>query len=627
MSRPLSVAIGAAVVAAVVAAAAPAALASRTTLRGTAGLSTNYDFARLVLEDGGWPTSANNTIVLTQWLRSEEPTSRWWNRDNPLNNGLGSGGGSGLGSYSSVVVAALDVARNLENPSYGYPLVARDLAASAAPGTTSRAIWRSDWSSGHYGRGADWATEPVPSVTAPSAAWLDTAACPTAYPAGVVGPCGRGFSASGPLWRSGAPSGLRGHELWALSTGARSDGSATWRPTVTPGIYEISAFVPAGFADAVAAYVVHDATGAHRVLLNQEPYRNAWVDLGSFSSSAAAHVVVSLGTSSRSSDDGTYVAADALRFTHVGQAGSTSRRPQRSVNPVLGAPGPPQDVSALAGDRTAIVSWLAPSKDGGRPILSYVATALPGGATCRVVAPETGEPSCAVRGLADGHAYALVVRAVSRLGVGSRSASSSAVRPLHASVVTLSISPKPVFGKRVVYRAVVSGTPTSGVVLFAMDGRLLPGCQNARVVKGHASCATRLDAVGPHDVLTTYSGSEANAGAEAEASLVVVRASTSIRATPSPRAAPAQGVVTLRAWGLPYEARGTLVFRTGRGHLCTAGVKAGSGACTFRLRLGVGLHQVVAEYLGSRDFGRASARTTLLVLRATTHIGGRNDRR
>src|ERR1019366_7458853 len=141
---------------------APAAQATGVTLRIAAGLSTNYDFARLVLEDGGWPTSANNTIVLTQWLRAEEPTSRWWNRDNPLNNGLGSGGGSGLGSYRSVVVAAFDVAKNLENPSFGYPLVAHDLAASVQSGTTARAIWRSDWASGHYGRGADWDTSPVP---------------------------------------------------------------------------------------------------------------------------------------------------------------------------------------------------------------------------------------------------------------------------------------------------------------------------------------------------------------------------------------------------------------------------------------------------------------------------------
>jgi hypothetical protein len=614
----MAVAVGAAVVACAVV-AAPAAQATTTTFQVAAGLSTNYDFARLVLEDGGWPTSANNTTVLTQWLRAEEPTATWWDRDNPLNNGLGSGGGSGLGSYSSVVVAAFDVAKNLANPAYGYPMVVRDLATSAAPGTTSRAIWRSNWSAGHYGRGADWDTSPVPSVASPAAAWLDPASCPTAYPAGEVGPCGRGFSALGPAWRSGAPDGMRGHELWALSTGSRSDGSATWRPTVVPGFYEVSAFVPATFADAVVSYVVRDATGGHRVFLNQEPYRNAWVALGAFHSSAAAPIVVTLRTSSRSSDDGTYVAADALRFTRVASTGSSSRGPARMIHPVLRAPGPPQDVTALAGDRTALVSWLAPSKDGGPPVTSYTATALPGGRTCRTVAPEAGQPSCTVRGLADGRAYQFVVRGVSRVGVSSRSTSSSVVRPLHASVVRLSIRPTPVFGKRVVYRATISAAPKSGVVLFAMDGQVLPGCQNARVVKGHASCATRLDVVGRHDVLATYSGGEANAGAEATATLLVARASTTVRASPSPHAAPLRGVMTMRAWGLPSPARGTLVFRSGRALLCRAGVSAGGGACAFRIRLGVGLHQVVAEYLGSRDYGRALARTTMLVLPAASH--------
>ena len=214
VSRPLFSAIGASALVFAVIAVAPAADATgtRSTLRIEAGLSTNYDFARLVLRDGGWPTSANNTTVLTQWMRAEEPTSRWWNRDNPLNNGLGSGGGSGLGSYRSVLIAAFDVARNLENPSYGYPLVARDLAVSAKPATTSRAIWRSSWASGHYGQGANWDTLPVPSVAAPPSVWRDPGACPTSYGAGQIGPCGRGFSTSGSSWHSGAPGGAVGDE-------------------------------------------------------------------------------------------------------------------------------------------------------------------------------------------------------------------------------------------------------------------------------------------------------------------------------------------------------------------------------------------------------------------------------
>jgi len=614
-SRPLLTAIGASALAFAVMAVAPAAQATGPTLRIAAGLSTNYDFARLVLADGGWPTSANNTTVITQWLRSEEPTSRWWNRDNPLNNGLGSGGGSGLGSYRSVVVAAFDVARNLENPSFGYPLVVRDLAASAQSGTTARAIWRSSWASGHYGQGANWGTSPVPSVGSPPGVWRDPGTCPIPYPAGEIGPCGRGFSTVGSSWRSGAPNGVAGDELWALSSGSRSVGVATWRPTIAPGAYAISAFVPAAFADAVVRYVVRDASGGHRVLVNQDPYRNAWVGLGVFHSTAVKPLVVRLGTSSRSGDDGTYVAADALRFTAVAPTRAHTHRPAR-VHPHPVRPGPPQDVAALSADGSALVSWLAPSKDGGSPVASYTVTALPSGGWCRVAAQDAVPPTCTVRGLTDGRTYVFVVRATSRAGVGGRSAPSSVVRPLHKAVVTLVSRPRPIFGKRVVYRAVISPTPKRGVVLFAMDGRVLPGCQSARVVSGHASCATRLGAVGRHDVLATYSGSETSSGATAEVTLVIAKASTSLRASPKPRAAPLLGLLTLHAWGLPSTAAGKLVFTSGGHRLCVTGVRIGGGACTIRLRLRIGPHGVIATYLGSRDYLGARARTTLRVLRA-----------
>lgn len=615
MTRPLSAVVVTSTLALAVVGVAPAAQATGATLRIAAGLSTNYDFARLVLEDGDWPTSANNTIVLTQWLRAEEPTSRWWDRDNPLNNGLGSGGGSGLGSYRSVEVAAFDVARNLEDRSYGYPMVVHDLAESVQPGTTARAIWRSDWASGHYGQGADWDTSPVPSVASPPGAWRDPGTCPTAYPVGEIGPCGRGFSTSGSSWHSGAPSGVVGDELWALSSGSRSDGAATWRPTIAPGAHAISAFIPATFADAVVAYIVRDATGGHRIFVDQEPFRNAWVALGVFRSTSSEPLVVRLSTSSRSGDDGTYVAADALRFTTVEPTGQGSRRPARPIAPDP-QPGPPQDVAALAADGSALVSWLAPSKHGGSPVISYTATALPSGRTCRLAAQDVGRPSCTVRGLADGRTYVFVVRATSRAGIGSRSAPSSVVRPLHTSAVTLISRPKAVFGKRVLYRAIISPTPTSGVVLFAMDGRVLPGCQSARVVSGHASCATRLSVAGHRDVLATYSGNETSSGAEEAVSLLVAKAATALRASPMPRAAPPLSLVTLHAWGLPSPAHGKLVFTSGGHRLCVTGVRSGGGACTFRLRLGIGLHGINAMYLGSRDYRGAAARTTLRVLPA-----------
>jgi peptidoglycan hydrolase-like protein with peptidoglycan-binding domain len=134
-----------------------------------AGLSTNYDWARLVLRDGGWPTSANNVTVMTEWMGSENPPSTWWRgNDNPLDNGLGSGGGAGLGSYPNLHTAAYYVALNLTEGTTDYGQIVADLKASAAPGTTAAAIWDSPWAASHYGYGADWYTATAPTVKTPA---------------------------------------------------------------------------------------------------------------------------------------------------------------------------------------------------------------------------------------------------------------------------------------------------------------------------------------------------------------------------------------------------------------------------------------------------------------------------
>lgn len=144
----------------------------------TTGRSTNIDWAKWVLTDGNWPQSANNVTVLTQWMSSEQSnTSQWWtggNPDsshvNPLNNGLGSGGGAGLGNYPDLLTAAHYVAENLTGGS-SYATVRADLAASAAPSTTAAAIWNSPWASSHYGYGSSWHTATVAAVAAPASLW------------------------------------------------------------------------------------------------------------------------------------------------------------------------------------------------------------------------------------------------------------------------------------------------------------------------------------------------------------------------------------------------------------------------------------------------------------------------
>jgi|SRR5690554_1318439 len=131
---------------------------------------TNHDWAKLVLLNGGWPVTDNNVTVITRWMRQENYIDSWWNRNNPLNNGWGSGGGGGLGSYPSLVVAAENAAKAL-NTHPGYASIRSAFASSAPTDVTERAIWASPWASGHYANGSHWHYTPVPVVKAPPSAW------------------------------------------------------------------------------------------------------------------------------------------------------------------------------------------------------------------------------------------------------------------------------------------------------------------------------------------------------------------------------------------------------------------------------------------------------------------------
>ncbi|MEF2976722.1 hypothetical protein [Subtercola sp. YIM 133946] len=134
------------------------------------GSSTNRDWATLVLVDGGWPTSENNITVILQWMDSENDPASWWLRNNPLNNGYGSGGGSGFGSYPELVTAARDAAINLSQNSV-YSAIIADFAASAPVAETVSAIEASPWASSHYGYGNIWHGVDVPIVAADADAW------------------------------------------------------------------------------------------------------------------------------------------------------------------------------------------------------------------------------------------------------------------------------------------------------------------------------------------------------------------------------------------------------------------------------------------------------------------------
>jgi hypothetical protein len=131
---------------------------------------TNYDFAELVMMYGGWPTSSINITVMLRWMRQENGPPNWFNRNNPLNNGYGSGGNAGTGSFDNLMIAAQKVAENLKRYP-GFAPIASAFAASTSTKSIEHAIWASPWATSHYANGTHWAYTPVPIVKAPDDAW------------------------------------------------------------------------------------------------------------------------------------------------------------------------------------------------------------------------------------------------------------------------------------------------------------------------------------------------------------------------------------------------------------------------------------------------------------------------
>ncbi len=119
------------------------------------------------------------------------------------------------------------------------------------------------------------------------------------------------------------------------------------------------------------------------------------------------------------------------------QAGDQSVEPAAQVNrdfTVLATlPGAPTQVTAVATQGQATVSFTAPAFTGGVDIDSYTVTASPGGAR----ATGTTSP-ITVLGLTDGTDYSFVVTAANRVGTGAASDPSGTITPKSPQTISLS---------------------------------------------------------------------------------------------------------------------------------------------------------------------------------------------
>ena len=94
----------------------------------------------------------------------------------------------------------------------------------------------------------------------------------------------------------------------------------------------------------------------------------------------------------------------------------------------------PRNVSAVAGNESATVSFSAPSDDGGAAIMSYTATSTPGSRSGSCSASP-----CVVEGLSNGTAYTFTVSAKNEVGEGPASNPSNSITPSAPEILRLAL--------------------------------------------------------------------------------------------------------------------------------------------------------------------------------------------
>lgn len=195
----------------------------------------------------------------------------------------------------------------------------------------------------------------------------------------------------------------KGSSLWAKSVGNPS------APTVVTASI---ASANAGGMTANVEFTPSSDMGAGSGTLNYTAVSNP----GNYTGSGASSPLVVTGLANNVSYSFTVSATNSLNFT------SASSAPSALIGTTV--PAAPTSVSGTELDTKSVVSFTAPSSNGGLPITSYTVTSSPGNITA------TGSASpITVTGLTNGTTYTFTVTAANSNGSSLPSSPSIGVRP------------------------------------------------------------------------------------------------------------------------------------------------------------------------------------------------------
>jgi len=233
--------------------------------------------------------------------------------------------------------------------------------------------------------------------------------------------------------------------------------------------------------------------------------------------------------------------SDDARIIAVGAPGTSNSAGAVKMFDRYTKPNEPTDAKATAADGSALVSWTAPSDNGGLS-LTYTVVANPGGASC-----TTTGTSCVVTGLTNGTSYTFRVTAKNAAGTSQGSQPSSAATPSAAASIATVIGTVPGSPTDVKVvpgwkRATISWTPPTdngGQQVFSFKVTASPEGQSCITFGAQACTITGLSARKQH----TFSVVATNALGDSAAAKV---ASVALQPKVSRRGGPT--VAKLAGW-------------------------------------------------------------------------------